>query len=264
MTVEEILADLGIPAETIAAKKDNIASWNGKMAASATEAAQKLADAQKALQDAQNLKSVIDADIAANGVNESNLAQLRASNAAMTAALAEVKKAGFTGITIPDFPTNTPAAVDPITGMKTLVVDGFTKIMQLQNAQNKYQRIFGKPLPDDPTALADEAAARRLDVNTWAEQKYGFAAAEQTQRADAAKKHDETIAAKAVEDWKAAHPVTNGHPELGAGVPSNYPNIPKPSDAKGVREMAGKSPMEKIKMARDRVSAEVKTKMAAA
>ena len=66
------------------------------------------------------------------------------------------------------------------------------------------------------------------------------------------------------EEYKAAHPITTGHPELGPGVPSNYPNIPKPSDAKGVREMAGKSPMEKIRMARDRVSSEIKTRMAAA
>ena len=66
------------------------------------------------------------------------------------------------------------------------------------------------------------------------------------------------------EEYKAAHPVTMGHPELGGGVSSNYPNIPKPSDAAGVREMAGKSPMEKIRMARDRVSKEITTRMASA
>lgn len=264
MTVEEILADLGIPAETIAAKKDNIASWNGKMSASATESAQKLADAQRALQDAENLRAVISDDINKNGANETTLAQLRASNAAYAAALAEVKKAGFTGITIPDFPSNTPPPVDPITGMKTLVVDGFTKIMQLQNAANKYQRVFGKPLPDDPTALADEASARRLDVNTWAEQKYGFAAAENTAREAAAKKHEADLKVTWEEEYKAAHPNDHLRAGEGGGHSSTYPNIPKPSDAKGVREMAGKSPMEKIKMARDRVSAEVKSKMAAA
>ena len=257
MTIEEILADLGIPAETIASKKDAVASWNGKLTADAQ-------DAQRKLQDAQNLKAVIDEDIAKNGVNEANLAQLRASNAAMAAALAEVKKAGFTGITIPDFPTTNPAPVNPIDGIKNTVVGGFTDIMQLQDAQSRYFRIFGKPMPDAPTALVGEAKARRMEVGAWAEQKYGFPAAEQAAQAASAKKHDEEVAARAVEDWRAAHPVTTGHHELGAGVPSNYPNIPKPSDANGAREMAGKSPMEKIRIARDRVSAEVKTKMAAA
>jgi hypothetical protein len=264
MTVEEILADLGIPAETIAAKKDNIAAWNGKLTTSATESAQKLADAQKALQDAQNLKHVIDEDIAKNGVNESNLAQLRASNAAMSAALAEVKKAGFTGITIPDFPTTNPAPPDPMANLTTLITNGFTTAGQMQDLSARYFRATGKPLPDNPTALADEAAKRRMDLATWGEQKYGLTAIEQKATADRAQKEKDDYAHAKVEEWKAAHPITNGHPELGAGVPSNFPNIPKPSDAKGVREMAGKSPMEKIRMARDRVSAEIKTKMAAA
>src|SRR5208282_1935296 len=98
----------------------------------------------------------------------------------------------------------------------------------------------------------------------YAEQKYGFAAAEQKIQVEAQAKRDSDMKVKWEEEYKAAHPVTMGHPELGAGVPSNFPNIPKPSDAAGVRSMAGKSPMEKIRMARDRVSKEVKTRLNAA
>ena len=257
MTVEEILADLGVDPATIASKKDAVASWNGKLTASATEAAQKLADAEA-------LHRVIKEDIDKNGINETSMAQLRASNAAMTAALAEVKKAGFTGITIPDFPTNTPPAVNPIDSLKNLIVDGFTRTSQVQDLSARYLRATGKPLPDDPSVLVNEAAARRMDVAAWGEQKYGLTAIETQARAAASQKEKDDYAATKVEEWKAAHPITNGHPELGSGVPSNYPNIPKPSNAEGVKAMAGKSPMEKIKMARDRVTAEVKQKMAVA
>ncbi len=266
MTVEEILADLGIPAETIAAKKDNIASWNGKLSASAAEAAQKLADAQKALQDNEALARVINEDITKNGANEFRLKELEAAVAARDAALDVVRKAGFSNLTIPEFasPRTTPAT-NPLDDLKNLIVDGFTASSQLQDLSARYLRVTGHPLPDSPTALAGEAKNRRMDVATWGEQKYNLTALETQASAERQKKHEESIAAAAVEKWKADHPSVAGHPELDPRLGgSQYTQIPKPSDAKGVREMAGKSPMEKIKMARDRVSAEVKTKMAQA
>jgi hypothetical protein len=260
MTIEEILAEFGVPAETIAAKKDSVAKWNGQFA----EADTKAAAAQRALAEAQTLDQVVRDTIADNGITEQTVIQLRASNAAMQAALKQVKDAGMTGITIPDFNIAEPAKTDPVADLQKFIAGGFANLTQAANVSNRYQRIFGQPLPEDISTLAGEAAAHRMNLDVWAEQKYGFSAAEKKATAEAAAKRDAEISSKAVEDYKAAHPATAGHPELGAGVPSNYPNIPKPSDATGVREMAGKSPMEKIKMARDRVSAEVKSKMAAA
>lgn len=266
MTVEEILADLGIPAETIAAKKDNIASWNGKLTAGAAEAAQKLADAQKALQDNEALARVIKEDIDRNGANEFKVKGLEAAVAARDAALDSVRKAGFSNLTIPEFSApQTSPAVDPMANLTALITNGFTTAGQMQDLSARYFRVTGKPLPDNPTALADEASKRRLDLATWGEQKYGLTALEQKATADRVQKEKDDYATAKVEEWRAAHPATAGHPDLDPRLGgSQYPNIPKPSDAKGVREMAGKSPMEKIKMARDRVSAEVKSNMAAA
>jgi hypothetical protein len=264
MTVEELAAEFGIPAETLAAKPDVVKKWNTNFATTQSDAATKLAAAEKQLQDAQALQRVIDENIRTAGLTETNIAQLQASNAAYAAALDAVKKAGFTGITMPDLPTTTPAAKDPVADLTGLITKGFTQMGQTLNEMNRYQRVFGSPLPEDPGTIADRAASARLSVRDYMEQTYKVSAKEQENAAAVTAKHEAGLKAKWEEEYKAAHPVTMGHPELGGGVPSNFPNIPKPSDAKGVAEMAGKSPMEKIRMARDRVSNEIKTRMAAA
>lgn len=271
MTVEEILAGLGVTVDP--AKNDAIRNWNGKLAALETDAQTKLADAQKQLQDAQALQRVIDDSIRTSGLTEANMAQLQANNAALTAALAardaaieEIKKAGFTGLNIPELPkVNTaPVPKDPVKELTETIMKGFSVMGETMNELNRYQRVFGAALPEDPATIAERANKSRLSVHDYIEQTYKVSAKEQEKAQAAETKRMEGLKAKWEEEYKAAHPVTNGHPELGVGGPSNYPNIPKPSDAAGVREMAGKSPMEKIRMARDRVSKEVQTRMNAA
>ena len=63
------------------------------------------------MEDAQALQRVIDENIRTAGLTETNMAQLQANNAALTAALAsrdaaieEIKKQGFTGLNIPALP----------------------------------------------------------------------------------------------------------------------------------------------------------------
>jgi hypothetical protein len=272
MTVEELLQELGVTPDP--AKNETLRKWNDKLAALETDSQTKLADATKALTDAQNLQRVINDSIAASGLTETNMTQLQANNAALTAALAardaaiaEIKKAGFTGLNIPDLPAVnlTPDAKDPVKELTDKLMRGFSTMGQTMNEVNRYQRVFGQPVPEDPATIADRAVAAGFkNVRDYMEQTYKVSAKEQTNAAEAEAKKDAAKRAQWEEEYKAAHPVTNGHPELGPGVPSNYPNIPKPSDATGVKEMAGKSPMEKIRMARDRVTKQVNTQMNAA
>lgn len=271
MTVDELIAELGITIDP--AKAGVLKTWNDKLAALEGDAQSKLADAQKQLQDAQGLQRVIDESIRTSGLTEANIAQLQANNAALTAALSardaaieEIRKAGFTGLNIPELPkvNQTAPAKDPVKQLEETIMDGFGIMGQTMNEMNRYQRVFGEAVPEDPALIADRARKSRLSVHDYMEQTYKVSAKEQEKAAAEAQKKMDAYAATKVEEWKVAHPVTTGHPELGPGVPSNYPNIPKPSDAAGVREMAGKSPMEKIRMARDRVSKEVQTRMNAA
>ena len=48
--------------------------------------------------------------------------------------------------------------------MNATLVHGF-------NVMNRYQRLYGKALPDDVDALAREAKARNMHFTDWAAQK---------------------------------------------------------------------------------------------
>jgi hypothetical protein len=271
MTVEELLTELGVIVDP--AKSGVLKTWNERLYTLETDAQTKLATATKALTDAQNLQRVIDQNIAASGLTEVNIAQLQANNAALTAALAtrdaaldEIKKAGFTGINIPDLTkVNQTPPKDPVAELQEKMMGGFAAAGQAMNESNRYWRAFGQPLPVDPASLPDLAKQGGFrNVRDYMEATYKVSDKEKASAEAAETKRIDGMKAKWEEEYKAAHPVVMGHPELGPGVPSNYPNIPKPSDAKGVREMAGKSPMEKIRIARDRVVNEVKTRLNAA
>lgn len=270
MTVEDILAALGV--EVDPAKANIVKEWNGKLSASETDAQKRVAEAQKQIQAAQELQRVIDDNIRTAGLTETNLAQLQANNAALTAANAaltaaieDIKKQGFSGINIPELPKVTPSpAADPMKSLTDLITQGFTQMGQTLNEMNRYQRVFGQPIPEDPATIADRAAKSRLSVHDYMEQTYKISEKERETSAAADQKRLDDYAAKQVEAYKAAHPVTQGHPELGPGVPSNYPNIPKPRDAKSVREFSQMSPMQKIQDAKARVTKEVQSRMNAA
>jgi hypothetical protein len=203
-----------------------------------------MAKAQKELTDAQALKRVIDENIATHGVNEVNIAQLQASNAALTAALESVKKAGFTGITIPELPT--PGTKDPAKEFQDNVARGFAQMGQAMNAMAKYQRIMGKPLPEDPTQIADNAARMRLSVNDYVEQTYKLSETERTQTAAARQAEVDAAVAAGVKKYQEDHPSTSGHPDLNGGAPSNFAQMPKTIDAKDVRQYAALPAREKI------------------
>ena len=270
MTVEEILADLGVtldPAKAEAAK-----TWNGKLSAAQGDAQTKLTAAQKQMEDAQALQRVIDDNIRTAGLTETNMAQLQANNAALTAANAaltaaieDIKKQGFSGLNIPALPAITQAAApDPLKTLQETIVKGFTQMGQTVNEMNRYQRVFGAPLPEDPATLADRAANARLSVRDYMEQTYHVTAKEKEIADQRVQKDRDDYAAKKLEEWKAANPVTAGHPDLNGGRPSNYPDIPKPREAKDIRAFSSMSPMQKIQDAKARVTKEVQARTSAA
>ena len=261
-TINELAAELGIDVATL--KPEAVTKWNGYFA----DAESKAAEAQKKLTEAQTLQSVIDQNIASFGMTETNMAELKANNAALAAANAsykaamdELKKQGFSGINIPDIPAGpTPPPSDPIKNLQNLIVQGFTNVNQTAEVNNRHMALFGKPMPDSPSALADEAAAHRMSVTQWADQKYGFAAKQQEVQAAAQADHDRKVAEAAVAKYRESNPSNAGNPELNGGLPSNYPQAPPPRDAKNVREFAGMSTRDKIQNALQRAAQVVGTR----
>lgn len=247
LSLEEILTDLGIAPEAYAGKADALKGWNGKISASETAAEKKLADAQA-------LDRVINDNIANFGMNETNIAELRANNAAMKAALEEVKKSGFSGINIPDLPRTGATDLDPNKQFQDNVTRGFAQMGQAMNAINRYYRVMGQPLPEDPTQLADNAARARLTVDQYVEQTYKLGDAERTKTAAASQKAMDEYAEKKLTEYKEKNPSVAGHPELNGGMPSNYPAMPKPRESKDIRSFSSMSTRDKIQSAMTRAT----------
>jgi len=250
-TIKELAAELGIPEDTLKAKADVVSKWDGYFTSADTksrEAQEATARAEKAMQDANDLQAVIDQQIAEFSNGQADSASLRATIKAQQAALDELKEQGF-ALDIPQF--NKPAAgaqaVDDPTAKFTSILSQFgQQFGQTLNVTNRYQQVFGKPFPDDPTRLADEAAAHRLSVADYAEKKYGFSAEEQKRNAERLQKEKDDYAALKLKEYQEAHPITAGNSNLQGGLPSNYPAMPKPREGADVQSFSAKSAREKM------------------
>ena len=167
---------------------------------------------------------------------QANNAALTAANASLVAAVEEIKKQGFTGLNIPDLPKPvSQSAPDPVKTLTDTIMKGFSQMGQTMNAVNRYQRVFGQPIPEDPATIADRAANARLSVNDYVEQTYKVSAKEKEISDAAAQKSRDDYAATKIEEYKAAHPITAGHPDLNGGTSSNYPKHSQAARCEGRR-----------------------------
>ena len=257
-TLDNLAAELGIDPATLQAKPEVTAKWNGYLSEADTKytratAAQK--DAQEKLELAQRDQQAIDEQITNFGVSETRLAELQASNAALNAALEEVKKQGL-NVNMPNLPTpKAPSAPDPVKTVEQLMRGNFANMGQAMQIQARYQSIFGKPFTDDPVKLIDEANAARLPVAQYAEQKYKFS--EETakqQQAELQRKIDEGVKAE-VTKYKEEHPVTAGHPGLTHGLASKHPQIFKPRSTQETNDFRGMSVRDRVATSVSRVKA---------
>jgi len=254
-TVDELIAELGI--EIPQEKKDVVTKWNGYF----TDADNKLSTATKLQKDAEeNLRRVqeeqkeIQDHIAEFGASEADLAALRANNAAMAASLEEVKKLGFTNINIPEAPkpsgtVKKPNEFDPQgfrQDVNATLVTGF-------DVMNRYQRLYGKALPDDIGQLANEANAARKPFAQYVSEKYDFAGEQKRQQDAAQKAHDEAIAAAAVKKYQEDHPNVRGNPELNSGRESQFSEVKTDKTPKDLREYSNMTDAEKLRRSKQRV-----------
>lgn len=225
--LEDLAAELGIDVATIQTKPEVAAKWNGYLADadnkySQASAAEKAAQAK--LDQIENEQRTINESIASFGMTEANVTALRANNAAMEAQLRALKDQGLE-ITIPTMPANPaapkPAAFDP----NALKADLNSTLVAGFNVNNRYQRLFGKPIPEDLDVLAREAVAARKPFQQYVDEKYDFTGEEKRQTTAAQTKRDEEIAAAAVKKYQDANPNTTGNPEFARGIASRHPMI---------------------------------------
>lgn len=257
--LDDLAKELGI--DLSSAKPEAVTKWNGYLTEADKqyrEASAAKAEAEEKLAAIQNENRVINEQIAQYGASETamaslraNLAQERAARESMAASLETLKAAGF-DVTIPEVKPaanelnpNNPAA--PSVDMNK-ITNGFATVGQTLQVMNKYQRIFGKAIPDDIVALTDEALANRMTVTAWADKKYNFAAEESRVATERQVKRDADIAAAAVAKFQQENPITRGNPELSRGVPSRFPQLESKREGPGEngRKFANMSVREKI------------------
>lgn len=225
-TLDVLAQELGIDPATLSAKGDVVAKWNGYLSEADNKytqatAAQKEAEVKLAAVEAE--QAVIDENIAKFGMTEANTAALRANYAAMEASLKALKEQGF-NVNIPE----TPKVTEPV--KNEFNPDAFRNDVNQSlilgfDMNNRYQRLYGQPMPDDLQTLLREAQQARQPLATYVATKYDFTGREKTQREESQKKHDDEIRAAAVKEYQEKNPVTAGHPEMARGVASRHPQV---------------------------------------
>lgn len=230
-TLAELANELGIDPAVLSAKGDVVTKWNGYLSGADTkyqDATRAQSEAVEKLEQAKREQQVINDQIASFGVTEASVAELRAANAALTAALEEVKKSGF-NVDLSKIPT--PRASDnpdPNKLLQDKMTQGFSLFGQALKVQNTYQEIYGKPFTGDIEALANEAQRNHMSVFDWAAKTYDFVGERSKRQKAAQEAHDADVSAKAVSKYKEDHPEI---PLGQRGVASRHPQIFKPRDA---------------------------------
>lgn len=249
-TIAELATELGLDIATL--KPEAVTKWNGYFTDADTQykTAKELKDASE-----QNLRQVaheqteINKYIEQYGTSETTRAALEANLAAYKAVVDNLKTQGI-NVDVPALTTIPPVgnSTKPATTFDENKFRGQVSnvLSQSINLNNKYQTLYGKPLPDDIDVLADQASKAGKPLFQYAAEKYDFAGEEKRKSDAASKAHDEKIADAAVKKYKEDNPNTAGNPFMNGGGDSRSPQILKRHDNTNLREYSNLSPREKI------------------
>lgn len=247
LDMNQLAAELGIDPATLSAKADVVSKYNTYFQEANTRyetATRAQQEAEAKLAQVQSEQAAINEQIAKFGMTEANVAALRANNAAMEASLKAIKEQGF-DVNIPApvaVPTQAAPEFDPQNFRQQVnqtLIEGF-------NANNRYQRLFGKALPEDVDVLAREAAQQRKPFSQYVAEKYDFAGEEKRQSEAAMQKRLDEYAASKLKEYQEKNPVVAGNPNLAPGVQSRAPHIFKPREESERRQFSNMGFREKI------------------
>lgn len=247
MTLEELAKETGVDLAVLAPTFISKANEFLTAADAQYKTAKELKEAAETnLRKVQEEQDAINAQIAAFGSSEQTTLALQANYAAMEAQLKSLKEQGIQ-VNIPEPLKAAPTTQQPAFDPQKFRNDSNLALLRGLDITNEFQRIFNKPLPVSLESLAQEAAAARQPFNRdFVAKKYDFAGEQKRQADEAAKKHDEEIAAAAVKKFQEEHPRTDANPMLRGGVESQASKIIKPRDAKDQRSYAGMPELNRI------------------
>jgi hypothetical protein len=233
-TVEEILKESGLTDEQIKALDAKVVSGLTTVVTSSNSDLEKSELARRAQQ--QQYDQVI-APALDGWANEK--ANLEAQTNYYKTLAEKAKEGGFLPGTEPFKPPVAAAARDEggkfVAGdtgspkfVENLRMEAATAISTIMDVQWRYQSLYGKPMPDSPTALIKEASDNRMPTIQYIAKKYDFAGKEAAMAADAKKKEtDAAVAAALAENDKKWAEKVGSNPDVRRAEASKFSEINK-------------------------------------
>jgi hypothetical protein len=237
-TIQEVLKQSGWTDEQIAGLDQKAVQGFTQVLSTADQAREAAELKERQLKDyvATQINPMLDE----YGTKNTNLS----AEAAFYKAQAEAAKAnGFLPADAPGYaaPGATAAPRDPSTGQYVAggnAVPGSPDLKQyeskigqavftLSDLQWKYQTLYGRPMPDAPSQLAQEAAAQHMSVVDYAAKKYGFQQKEQEVAQKTRQEEIDRIVTEKVNEHKRQIAERQANPMLAAAETSQFSQIRK-------------------------------------
>jgi predicted glycosyl hydrolase (DUF1957 family) len=238
MTVAELLKAANVKDEVIAGlPPDVVTALTGYVSQADTTlqtAAQKEAEAAEALRQAEFAKSDTQKYVEEYGVKLDKTATLEANNKAMVAYLETLKAQGYDV----QIPTASAEAAKPVVpGSPAIGANAVDEgrilgrvgnvMSQWMDANNEHIRLYGTPIPDPSTSVAEEAARARKPIGEYLAEKYKFSDKRREKTAADMQKEKDAYAKQKVDEALRAQAEKYGNnPNLRAGETSRNSVIP--------------------------------------
>jgi len=267
-TVQEILKAAGIGDEIAAGlPKEVVTALTGYV----SEADTKLTTAQQEAEKAAELRRQAELDkndvktyVEQYGAKLTESASLEAKNKALVTYLQSLKDQGF-DVTIPEVTAGAKPVVpgSPAIGGnavdETAILGKVGSVMsQWLDANNEHIRLYGTPIPEPSTTLADEARNSRKPIGQYIAEKYKFKDKQtERQQADFQKRVDDQVAAKLAEEKRKLAEASGSNPNLRPGEPSRASLVTKIKSEDFHKSDGNVSARERRTRMLDRIHAEI-------
>lgn len=238
-TVAELLKAAGI-ADDVAAglPKEVVTALTGYVSEADTKlqtATQEATKAEEARRQAELERKEINDYVENYGTSLTKMATVEAQNKALIATLESLKTQGF-DVKIPGVTGSDPKPVvpgSPAVGANALdegkILGRVGDVMsQWLDANNEHIRLYGTPIPDNSTAIAEEASRARKPIGQFISERYNFAA-KRKEREDAAfnTRVDNEVKSKLEEEHRKLAEESGSNPNLRPGESSRNSFVPK-------------------------------------
>lgn len=222
----------GLPKEVVTALTGYVADADTKLQTAATESTK----AEEARRQAELERQEINNYVENYGTSLTKMASVEAKNQALVSYIKTLKDKGFD---IPvELMAGDPAAKPVVPGSPAVGGNVFDPVKfrgevgvvmsEFLDSNNEHIRLYGTPIPDNSTALAEEATRARKPIGQYIGEKYGFATKRKENETAAFNKRVDDRAKEIDADrQRRIAEETGSNPNLRTGESSRNSFVPK-------------------------------------